>query len=109
MKKYFYSHIIEVESLVIELDQLDFSDTEKQYLANLADDSLHTAIMDAILSKLPEHERRRVLEHVALEKHDKVWEIINEHVDQVEDLIKETAEEVKQNLKKDVKEARKIK
>src|SRR5258708_37258946 len=84
--KYFYSHLIEVENLTVELDGLELSDSEKKHLAGLADDTFHTAILDAILSKLPENQRRQLLEHVGLEKHDKVWQILNEHINEVESL-----------------------
>jgi Mg/Co/Ni transporter MgtE len=107
--KYFYSHLIEIETLIVELDELKLSEGEKKHLALLADETLHTAIIDAILSKLPEDQRRQLLEHLGLEKHDKVWQILNEHIDEVEKLIKETASKVKENLRKDIKESKRVK
>jgi DICT domain-containing protein len=106
---YFYSNLVEIETLIVELDEMELSETEKHHLAKLADESLHHAIMDAILSKLPDEERRKLMEHVSLEKHDKVWQTLNKHISEVENIIRETAKEVKEDLKKDIKDAKKLK
>src|SRR5216684_4060282 len=104
--KYFYSHLIEIESLVSELDQMDLSKDEKIYLAALADETIHNAVLDAVLSQLTPQEKIIFIEHIKNDDHDKLWKLLNERVDKIEDKIKATANEVKKGLDEDIKEAR---
>lgn len=106
--KTFYSHLIEVESIVLELDKLDLSDEEKIHLASLVDSSLHHTILDAILSELSEEDKKTFLQHVHEDNHDKIWKFLNERVDNIEDKIKKAAEDLKDQLHKDLQEVRVI-
>ncbi len=107
--KYFYSHIISIESLTSELDQMDLSKDEKVYLAKLVDETIHNAVLDAVLSELTPQEKIIFIEHLKNDDHDKLWRLLNERVDKIEDKIKTVAEEVKKGLDQDIKEAKKIK
>lgn len=103
--KRFYSHLISIESLIIELDKMDLSEKERIHLAELIDANLHHTIMDAILSHLPEEDKRLFLKHLHDDDHDKVWELLNKRVDNIEDKIKQAAESLKTEMHKDIKEA----
>lgn len=105
MKK-FYAHLVEYESILIELDELDLSDKQKVHLSYLVDSHLHHSILDAVLSELPEEDKDRFLKHLREDNSDKIWEMLNERVDHIEDKIKETADKVKEELRKDIKEAK---
>ncbi len=107
--KYFYSHLVEIESLIIELDKLELSASEKKYLARLADETLHHAVLDAILAKLTEQEKIIFLEHLRNGRDDQIWKLLNTRVKNVEEEIKDVIEEVKEDLHQDLKEARKLK
>lgn len=107
--RYFYSHLIEIESLLIELDCLDLSAKEKEDLAYLADETLHHAILDAIFSRLSEQEKIIFLEHLRNERHDQLWELLNKQIENVEQEIKKVATVVKTDLDQDIKQAKKLK
>lgn len=104
--KSFYGHLISVESLIVELDQLDLSEEEKHHLAALIDSSLHHKILDAVLSELGEEEKQKFLFHLSRDEDEKLWELLNSKVDNIEDKIKKAAEDLKSELHKDIKEAR---
>lgn len=106
---HFYSSLIEIESLVVELDSLELSDKERKHLALLADSNLHKAILHAILSELNENEKKIFLEHLDKKEHDKIWKLLNARIDGVEEKIKNAAEKLKVELKKDIKQAKRIK
>lgn len=106
--RFFYSHLIEIETLASELDQMELSKEEKSYLATLADANIHQAIMDAILSELSPQEKIILLEHLKNNNHDKLWDLLNRRVDNIETKIKSAAEQVKDELKGDIKEAQKM-
>lgn len=109
MKKSFYTHLIEIESITVELDKLDLTDEQKIHLSGLVDSSLHHAILDAILSELSQEDKRVFFNHLKEEDHSKIWQFLNGKVNNIEDKIRKTADDLKSELKKDLKEAGKKK
>lgn len=106
MKK-FYEHLIEIESITLELERLDLDEQQKMHLASLVDSSLHYAILDAILSELSNQDKRVFLKHLSEDDHDKIWKFLNEKVDNIEEKIKKVAEDLKRELNEDLKKAKK--
>lgn len=107
MKKHFYSHLVETDSLVIEINKLELEDHERAHLISLVDSNLHHAVLDAILSELTEADKRIFLTHLAHEDNEKIWEHLNSRVDKIEEKIKKAAEELKEELRGDIKEVKK--
>lgn len=107
--KYFYSHLIEMQSIVIELDKMNLSKEEKIHLAHLVETNLQHTILDAILSQLEDHDKRAFMIHLNEGKHDKIWKFLNEKIENVEVRIKRVAEDLKMELHKDLKEAESLK
>lgn len=107
--KEFYSHIVEIDSLIIELDKMDLSPDEKMHLAKLIDSNIHHTVLDAVLSELSEEDKRIFLKHLHDGNHEKVWKHLNSKVDKIEEKIKKAAEELKVELHKDIKEAHNLK
>lgn len=106
MKKHFYSHIVETESIVIKLNQMDLAEEEKAHLLALIDSNLYHTILDAILSELSDEDKKNFLRHLASEDHGKVWELLNEKVKDIENKIKKASDDLKKQLLKDIKEAK---
>lgn len=104
--KHFYSHLVETESLIVELHTMNLSEEEKTHLISLVDSSLHHTVLDAVLSELSEEDKRTVLKHLAHDEHDKVWTHLNSKVDNIEDKIKQAAEDLKKELHSHIKEAK---
>ncbi len=101
--KNFYSHLVEVESIIVELDKLDLSKEQRHHLASLVDSSLHHTILDAILSQLNESDKRVFIQNI--DDNDKTMKFLNEKIDKVEEKIKKAADDLKSEIKKDLKEA----
>lgn len=105
----FYSHLIEVESIILELDQMNLSDEEKLHLSNLIDSSIHHSVLDAILSELSQSDKRVFMQQLNEGDHEKIWKFLQERIDGVETKIKKAADDLKVELHKDLKEAQKKK
>ena len=105
MKK-FYSHLIEIETLTVELDSIDLADHEKHELSQLVDSNIHNVVMDAIFSKLNDEDKRKFAEIVLSDDHKKIWNFLEDKTDNVEDDIKKATNEFKKKLHEDVKEAK---
>jgi hypothetical protein len=106
MKK-FYSHLVEIESLTIELDEIDLADHEKHELAKLIDANIHNVIMDAIFSKLSESDKRNFAIIASSKDHEKIWKFLKSKTKDVEDEIKKAAADFKKKLHEDIKEVKK--
>jgi uncharacterized protein YPO0396 len=105
-EKQFYSHIIELDSILFELNRLDISSGEKAHLVELVDSNLHQAILEEVLSHLNDEEKVTFLEHMAEARYSDVWQLLEKRIDHVEDKIKKIADEVKDELHEDIKEVK---
>lgn len=94
-----------MESVILELDELDLSQEQRIHLANLIDSSLHHTILDAVLSELSPQDKKIFLNNLKEDDHSKIWKFLNDKIDNIEEKIKRTAEDLKSELQKDLKEA----
>lgn len=106
MKKTFYSHIIETDSLLVALNDLELEEKEREHIVLLIESTLHHAIVDAILSELSEEDKKIFLEHVSCDDHEKVWNHLMDKVDHIEDKIKQAAESITKELHRDIEETK---
>lgn len=104
MKK-FYSHLVEIESVYIELEKLDLSFKQKSHLANLIDENIHALVLDLVLSELTESDKLEFLRLMRQHDQIKIWELLNKKIEKGEEKIKKVIEELKKELHKDIKEA----
>lgn len=107
--KYFYTHLVEIESLVVELDDLGLSAKEKKELAALVDSMIHSSIMEMIFLELNEHDKEKFIEYLKNDEKDEIWEFLNKRIDKIKDKIKTVADELKEDLKKDIKQSKRKK
>lgn len=107
MKKHFYSHLVNLESLTIEFDKMDLSNEEKSHLISLAHSSLHYAVLDVVLSMLSESDKKLFLEHLDFDDQNKTWKMLKDKIENIEEKIKITAEDLKKQLHKDIEEVKK--
>lgn len=97
--------MIEIESLTIELDELDLSEKQRLHLAQLIDTSIHHTILDAIFSELSDQDKIELFKYLTSQDNDRIWQLLNSKVDNVEEKIKSVADELKKQLKEDITEA----
>lgn len=104
--KNFYSHLIEIESLTIELDKIELEEHQKYELAGLIDSNIHNVVMDAIFSKLSDKDKENFAKIASSKDHKKIWEFLKSKTGDVEDEIKKAAADIKEKLHKDIQEAK---
>jgi hypothetical protein len=103
MKKQFYSHLVELNSLYIALDLLEMKPHERAELITIVDSSVHSVILDTVLSKLSEEDKKIFLSHLASEKHDEIWRLLNEKTKHIEKHIQKAANELIKEMHEDIK------
>lgn len=102
IKKYFYSDIVTIDTLVNEMADLKLTFDEVTELSAIAHEHLHETILDAILSELTERDKKIFLANLEYDTHDRVWKHLNAKVENVEGKIRQAAERLKQELRGDI-------
>ncbi|MBI4035467.1 hypothetical protein HY383_00825 [Candidatus Daviesbacteria bacterium] len=103
--KYFYTHLIESESIIIELDKLSLPPEQKKHLAHLVDSNIHHTILDAIFSELSDSDKRVFVQHLSQDDHQQTWKFLSDKINNIEDKIKKVAEDLKSELHTDIKKS----
>lgn len=107
MKKHFYSHLIEIDSLTAMLSDIPLSDTERQELLSLVDSNMDHTILDLVLSELSEKDKQTFLAHLAEDKHDAIWHLLKQRVTDIETKIQKAADDLKKKLHEDIQSVKK--
>lgn len=102
MKQQFYTHLISLESIHMAFDDLELHPEHREELLIILESHIHHVVLDLILSKLPEEERKQFMAHLATENHDELWNVINAHIDAAEAHIVLAVEAVKAELHADI-------
>ena len=102
MKKHFYSHIIEIESVYTRLTLLDLTEKERSELERLVEKSVHHTVLDTVLSKLSEEDKRRFFTHIASSDHDKIWDLLNGKIKNAKAKIRKAVDDFKGKLHADI-------
>ncbi|MFA9288977.1 MAG: hypothetical protein ACEQSA_03805 [Weeksellaceae bacterium] len=105
-KKHFYSHIIDIETIHISLDELELDPDDKKELVEIVETTVHHVVLDTVLSELPKEHKKTFLKHLAEEKHEDLWKLVKEHVSDAEDQIHKAVQKVKHELHADIREAK---
>ena len=106
MKKIFYSHLVEVDSLTVELDKMEISQDEKHHLILLIDSNIHQTVLEVVLSELHGNDKKIFLHHLSLGNHNKVWDLLKTKIDNAEEKIKKAADELIKELHGDIKKVK---
>lgn len=106
MKKHFYTHLVETDSILIKLHEIGLSEEQKIQLISIVESSLHHTVLDAILSELEEKDKELFLNKIESNNHDETWEFLNNKVDKIEDKIKKAADELTKELHNDIEEVK---
>ncbi|MDO8639047.1 MAG: hypothetical protein Q7R43_05725 [Candidatus Daviesbacteria bacterium] len=105
---YFYSHLVEIESVTLALDNMNLSYSQKKHLASLIDSTIHHTILDLIFSKLSKTDKELLVEKIKKNPEDKeIMKILNDKVENIDMEIKEAVSKLKKELHEDMEESQK--
>ncbi len=107
MKKHFFSHLIELDSLHLELSNHSLDESQELEVKRLIDESIYHTVLETILSELSEEDKKIFLSHLVADDHGKIWEFVNGKVENIEDKIVKAAEDIKKELHQDIKSTKK--
>ena len=103
MKKYFYTHLIEIDTLYTQLDSLTLSSTEKKELILIIETTVHHVVLDIALTHLPHHAKKDFVNHVNSSNHKKAMLLLRSHVADIENIIKKEVAVLVKKFQKDIR------
>lgn len=106
---FFYTHLVDIESVIANLDELDLKPEQKIHLTALIDSAFHSTILDLVLSQLQEEDKKAFVGHLTRNEHENIWKLLNDRIDNIEEKIKKVAEDLKKELHQDLDHAKKVK
>lgn len=107
MKQQFYSHLTQIDTLLGELDALNLKENEKIHLTTVIHSSMHTVILDVVMSELSEIDKKQFLHHLHENNHDTLWTFLKKRTTRIEEKITKAAQELREEFLKDIKEVKK--
>jgi hypothetical protein len=105
--KHFYSHLIEIHEIYLNISEMDLSDTERGHLMSLTEANIHATVISAVLPELSNDEKKVFLKNLLANDHDKTWKHLSSRVKNIEGKLSKSLKDLKQELLKDIKEAKK--
>jgi len=109
MAKIFYDHLVQIEEVLIELDNYDLDNKEKEEFISLIDQTLNEQLLNTILSNLPSelHETFLSQFHQAPFRPELMDFLKKESKVDIEKTIKDEATKIKKEILADIKKSQK--
>lgn len=105
MKHHFYSHLIEIDTVITDLGPLELSAEEINELKGIIDVTIHHVVLNTVLAELSEADKKQFLDHLAGNNHPELWKFLTAKVPEVHEKIKKSVHAVKKEMQADIKEA----
>lgn len=104
--KYFYTNLVEISDIYLDLGEIELSPDERVHLIALAQANIHSIVIHIVLSNLPSEEKKVFLKNLVSTNHEATWKHLKDNVSNIEEKIKESINEAKEELRKDIKESK---
>ncbi len=100
--KHFYSHLVTLEHIKVELSGLDLTQEQQEELLQIAQKQIHNVMMDQALSNIKGEDKKVFLQHIANQDHEKAWEVLRKHMQDAEKHFLHAAHEIYEQLREDI-------
>lgn len=105
--RHFYSHIVKIETVIVELDAMDLTESQKRHLAELVDSTVHHMVLDIVLSKLEHEDKMTFLAKLKKNPEDEtIMGYLLEKIETIEEEIDQVVSGLKEELMGDIREAK---
>ncbi len=105
-QKHFYSHLVQVNDITLDLAELDMTQEERLKLLALIDANVHSTVIDTILSELSEEEKKVFLKNMISDDHEAIWVHLKKNSKGIEDKIRLSVENLIKDMRQDIRRAR---
>jgi hypothetical protein len=105
--KHFYSHLIEIHEIYLNISEIDLEDSERSHLLSLAEANIHATVINTVLPELSEEDKKIFLKNLVANNHDETWKHLLTKAQNIETKLSKSLQELKKELLKDIEEAKK--
>lgn len=107
MKKIFYSDLIKIEEVFIELDNYELSVEERNEFITIIDETFHFRTFDIIMSRLPREHHEYFLTMMDKNPVDPgILTFLKNAVADIDKIIQDEAEKTKKEIIKEIKKSK---
>lgn len=106
-KKYFYSHIIEISEISLEIGNLDIPKEDRVKLIALAEENHHNALLHLVLNHLHDDDKKSFLSHISEDNHDRAWEFVAKKIEDLENKLINESNRIREDFKNDIRKVKK--
>jgi len=106
--KHFYSHLIQVNDITLDLGELEMSQEERLHLLSLLNANIHSTVINTVLSQLNEKEKKVFLANLLLNDHEKTLKHIRENSKDFEEKISDAVYKLIKEMQEDIKNVKKL-
>lgn len=104
---YFYSHLVQIETITEKLFELDMDDKQRKHLAELIDLTIHQEVLNIIFEKLSDMDKLLFIEQLKKDSSNpEIMKLLNEKAKDIESEIKTAVEKIKKELHEDIETAK---
>ena len=101
--KHFYTHLIQVNDITLDLGDVEMSKEERLHLLSLLDANIHATVMHTVLSELPTGEKKIFLTNLVENNHDKILKHLRMHINDLDIKITNAADKLISEMRNDIK------
>ncbi|MDP4010862.1 MAG: hypothetical protein Q8P72_01385 [Candidatus Roizmanbacteria bacterium] len=106
MNKQFYTHLIDIEELKVDLEKIEIAPHEHQELLTIAHKTIHHIVIDIVLTELDEKEKKIFLSNLSKDDHTLIWSHLKERVENIDEKIKVASRTIIEELRRDLDEVK---
>jgi transposase len=107
--KHFYSHLVELSDITIDLGDLEITPEERLHLISLLEANIHNTVINTVLSQLRESEKRIFLTNLVKNDHKEIWKHLVLNSKDIEEKIKAEVKKLIKEMKIDIKKVKSLK
>lgn len=107
MKKHFYTHLVEIDTIRLELDRLSIQSAEREELIMIIHESLHHVVIDLVLTELTSSDRKLFLSYVMQGCHDEIWILLEQKIEKPEEKMRNAIKSFVIELHRDIEDLQK--
>lgn len=104
--KQFYTHLIQITDITLDLGELEMSKEERLHLISLLEANIHTVVLHTVLTQLPPNEKNVFLGNLVINDHNKIWNHLKKNTINLEEKIVNAASKLISDMRKDIKDLR---
>jgi hypothetical protein len=107
-QNFFYSHLIEIADISIQLKGMELTEDEKNHLIALLEANIHSTIINTVLSELTDDDKKQFLKNLVSDNHQVTLDHLKIKIEKLEDKIKTSVADLKKELLEDLETANKL-